>query len=76
MLIVDSAGAKFSMSSTASLRIDLDGNSLPVAGKSNGRTENAATELIYIPFWDIPMIGSVSRADGCSRAQIRQIGPF
>jgi hypothetical protein len=57
------------MSSIASIRIDLDGNSLPVAGKSNGRTENAATELIYIPFWDNPIMGSILRADGCSRAR-------
>src|ERR1700680_1411106 len=76
VLIVETAGAKFSMSSTASLRIDPDGNSLPLPDKSTGWPENAATGLKYIPFWDNPMIGSVSRADGSPRAQTRQIGPF
>jgi hypothetical protein len=60
VLIVDTAGAKFSMSSTASLRIDPNGNSLPLPDKSTGWPENAATGLKYIPFWDNPMIGSVS----------------
>src|SRR6202051_1929633 len=46
-----------------------DGNSLPVATKSTGKPENAATELRCILFWDNPMIGSISRADGCSRAK-------
>jgi hypothetical protein len=57
------------MSFTASLRIDPDGNSLPLPDKSTSWTENAATGLKYIPFWDNPMIGSVSRADGFPRAQ-------
>jgi len=60
----------------SAFRIDRDGNSLPVAEKSTGMAENAATELKYILFWDNPMIGSVSRADGSPRAQTRQIGPF
>jgi hypothetical protein len=76
VLTLDTAGAGFSMSSTASLRIDRDGNSLPLPGKSTGWPENEATGLKYIPFWDNPMFGSVSRADGYSRAQTRQIGPF
>ena len=38
--------------------------------------DNAVTELKNILFWDNPMIGSVSRADGHSRAQTRQISPF
>ncbi len=50
-------------------RIDGDGNSLPAAGKSTGSAENAATELIYILFWDNPMIGSILCADGSPRAQ-------
>jgi hypothetical protein len=56
--------------------IDLDGNSLPLRGKSNGKPESAATELKYILFWNNPMIGSVCRADGFPCAQTRQIGPF
>jgi hypothetical protein len=64
------------MSSTVILRIDLDGNSLPLPGKSTKPPENDATGLKYIPFWDNPMIGSVSRADGYPRAQTRQIRPF
>src|SRR6202048_961486 len=76
VLIVETAGAKFSMSSIASLRIDPDGNSLPLPDKSTSWTENAATRLKYIRFWDNPIIGSVSRADGLSCAQTRQIGPF
>ena len=38
-----------------------------------GHTETA---LRFIPFWDYPNIGSLSRADGFRWAQIRQIGPF
>src|ERR1700730_8045764 len=76
VLIVENAGARFSMSSTASLRIEPDGNSLPFPDKSTSWTENAATRLKNILFWDNPMFGSVSRADGYSRAQTRQIGPF
>jgi hypothetical protein len=52
------------MSSTASLRIERDGNSLPLPAKSTGWPENATIGLKHIPFWDNPMIGSVSRADG------------
>ena len=38
-----------------------------------GHTETA---LRFIPFWDYPNIGSLSRADGFTRAQTRQVGPF
>jgi hypothetical protein len=51
-------------------------NSLPVTGKSKGMRSNRVTELKYIPFWDNPIFGSVSRADGYARAQTQQIGPF
>jgi hypothetical protein len=60
----------------SAFRIDGDGNSLPVAEKSTGTKGNRATQLINILFWDNPMFGSVSRADGYSRAQTRQIGSF
>src|SRR5258705_10885790 len=53
-----------------------DANSLPAPAKSTAIGRSYRNSVKNYPFWDYPKLGSLSCADGFTRAQTRQIGPF